>query len=331
MLCIRPVSVAMYGPVSATMDRAHARPDGGVPTATDLDGQVAVASGGTDGIGKATATKLAGEGATTVLVGSTPERGRRAVSEIVAETGNENVEYLQADLSRMAEVRDLVDAIHTEYDRLDVLVHTAGIVPTEQETTEEGIERSFAINYLSRFLSTTLLEDRLRAGGPTRVVNVAAAGQNSVEKLDLDDLDGDRLFRDPEAGDHMVRGQGALDQAQVANDLFSLELAERLDGADVSVTVVNPGAVDTDIRLKAGEGWQRADEMIREEYGVLPPEQIAEAIVPLATVVDTGVTNGRFYGPQGDEREKQDGVDDPDLRQRLWEASERLAAETRTP
>jgi NAD(P)-dependent dehydrogenase (short-subunit alcohol dehydrogenase family) len=312
------------------MERAHVRPDGGVPTTTDLAGQVVVASGGTDGIGEATATRLADSGATTVLVGSTPERGRNAVTRIVAETGNEAVEYLQADLSRMAEVRRLADEIRSTYDRLDALVHTAGIVPSEQEMTGEGIERSFAINYLSRFLLTTSLEDRLRADGPTRVVNVAAAGQNPVEKLDLDDLAGDRLFRDPEEGDHMVRGQEALDQAQVANDLFGLELAERLAGADVSVTVVNPGAVDTDIRLKADEGWQRADELIREEYGVLSPAQVATAITPLATVTDTRVTNGRFYGPQGDEIEPQDGADDPDLRRRLWTASERLASGTRS-
>jgi NAD(P)-dependent dehydrogenase (short-subunit alcohol dehydrogenase family) len=302
------------------------RTDGGIPTTTDLGGQVAVASGGTDGIGKATAMRLADYGATTVLVGSSRERGRDAVAEITTETGHDDVDYLQADLSRMAEVRRLADEIRSEYDRLDVLVHTAGIVPSEQEMTGEGIERSFAINYLSRFLLTTLLDGRLTDGGPTRVVNVAAAGQNPVEKLDLDDLDGDRLFRDPDDGDHMVRGQEALDQAQVANDLFGVELAERLDGADVGVTVVNPGAVDTDIRLKAGEAWQRADETIREEYGVLPPETVAATVATLATVTDTDVTNGRFYGPQGDEIERQDGVDDPDLRRRLWEASERLVA-----
>jgi NAD(P)-dependent dehydrogenase (short-subunit alcohol dehydrogenase family) len=308
------------------MTHTTVRTDGGIPTTTDLGGQVAVASGGTDGIGKATAMRLADYGATTVLVGSSRERGRDAVAEITTETGHDDVDYLQADLSRMAEVRRLADEIRSEYDRLDVLVHTAGIVPSEQEMTGEGIERSFAINYLSRFLLTTLLDGRLTDGGPTRVVNVAAAGQNPVEKLDLDDLDGDRLFRDPDDGDHMVRGQEALDQAQVANDLFGVELAERLDGADVGVTVVNPGAVDTDIRLKAGEAWQRADETIREEYGVLPPETVAATVATLATVTDTDVTNGRFYGPQGDEIERQDGVDDPDLRRRLWEASERLVA-----
>jgi NAD(P)-dependent dehydrogenase (short-subunit alcohol dehydrogenase family) len=313
------------------MERTNARTDDGIQTTTDLDGQVALASGGTDGIGKATAMKLAEYGATTVLVGSTRERGRAAATEIANETGNDDVDYLQADLSRMAEVRRLADEFRSAYDRLDVLVHTAGVVPSEQELTEESIEHSFAVNYLSRFLLTTLLEERLTDGGPTRVVNVAAAGQNPVEKLDLDDLDGDRLFRDPDDGEHMVRGQDALNQAQVANDLFGVELAERLDGTDVSVTVVNPGAVDTDIRLKAGEGWQRADETIREEYGVVPPEEVAAAITPLATVVDTDVTNGRFYGPQGDEIDHQDGVDDPDLRRRLWERSEQLVSATRHP
>lgn len=330
MLCTSLGASATLGPADATMDHSNTRPDGGVPTTTDLDGQVVVLAGGTDGIGRASAMMLAERRATTVLVGSTPERGRTAASEIAAETGNEAVEYLQADLSRMAEVETLADTIRTGYDRLDSLVLTAGVVPHEQALTDEGLERSFAINYLSRFLLTTLLEQRLREGGATRVVDVAAAGQNPVERLDLEDLDGDRLFRDPEDGEHMVRGQLALDQAQVANDLFGLELADRLAGDDVSVTVFNPGAVDTDIRLKASEGWRRADETIREEHGVLPPETVAATVASLATVTDTATTNGRFYGPQGDEVETQTGVDAPDLRRRLWETSDRLAAQART-
>lgn len=307
------------------MDHDRIRTDGGAQRLTDLGGQVALISGGTDGIGKATATKLAEDGATTVLVGSTPSKGRAAVEDITTETGNDDVEYLQANLARVAEVERLAETVRSAFARLDVLVHTAGIVPYEQEITADGIERSFAINYLSRFLLTTRLEDRLREGGPTRVVNVAAAGQNTVDKLDLDDLRGDRLFTDPTGSDRMVKGQGALEQAQVANDLFSIELADRLAGAGVGVSVVNPGAVDTDIRLKANEGWRKADEKIRSEDGVLPPEQVAETIRQLATVTEPTTTNGRFYGPDGAEIEVPDGVADPDLRARLWERSDELA------
>jgi NAD(P)-dependent dehydrogenase (short-subunit alcohol dehydrogenase family) len=311
------------------MPRRTLRPDGGVPTTTDLDGAVALVSGGTDGIGKATATRLAELGATVAVVGSTPERGRTAVEDVVDASGNEAVEYLWADLSRMAEVRRLAETVGRKYDRLDTLVHTAGVVPYERELTDEGIERSFAINYLSRFLLTNLLLDRLRESAPARVVNVAAAGANPVEALDLGDLSGERLFTDPEGTDRMVRGQGALDQAQVANDLFGVELAERLQGSGVGVAVVNPGAVDTDIRLKADEGWRRVDETIRSEMGVVPPEEVAETVADLATAADPSRINGRFFRTGHEAVEVPEGARDPDLRRRLWERSEELVGPAR--
>jgi NAD(P)-dependent dehydrogenase (short-subunit alcohol dehydrogenase family) len=316
------------------MHTTRVRTDGGTETngfpaewATDLDGWVALVSGGTDGIGKATATRLAESGATVVVVGSTRERGERAVAEISRDGDADAVEFLQADLSRMAEVRALVERFRDRYDRLDALVHTAGVVPSEQVVTEEGVERSFAINYLSRFLSTTLLADLLRASAPARVVNVAAAGANSLERLDLEDLAGDRLFTDPDAsaGERLVKGQGALDQAQVANDLFGVELAERLAGTGVGVTVVNPGAVDTDIRLKADEGWREVDEMIRSEMGVVSPATVAETVVPLATARDPEAITGRFFGTGREVIERQDGVGDRALRRRLWDRSVTLS------
>ncbi|MFB6228498.1 MAG: SDR family NAD(P)-dependent oxidoreductase [Halobacteriales archaeon] len=310
-------------------DRIHT--DGGVETttdpwtatATDLDGQIALVAGGTDGIGKATATRLAELGATTGVVGSTPERGQKAVQEIVEESDNDAVEYVQADFSLMSEVEQMAKQFREAHDRLDVLVHTAGIVPYEQEMTEEGIERSFAINYLSRFLLTNLLVDLLEGSAPARVVNVAAAGQNPVDELDLDDLRGDRLFNDPGETDYFARGQGALNQAQVANEVFSLELAERVEG--VGVTVVNPGAVDTDIRLKADETWRETDEMIRSEMGVVSPGTVAETVVPLATTTDPSGISGRFFETGREEIDVPDGVDDPELRQRLWELSAQLS------
>jgi NAD(P)-dependent dehydrogenase (short-subunit alcohol dehydrogenase family) len=298
-----------------------------VPTTTDLDGEVALVSGGTAGIGKATATRLAERGATVVLVGSTRERGETAVAAVTAATGNDDVTYLQADLARMAAVRELAATVRGEYDRLDTLVHTAGIVPSEREMTDEGVERSFAINYLSRFLLTTLLQDRLVESAPARIVIAAAAGQNSVDELDLDDLSGERLFRDPEESGYMVRGLGMLNQAQVANDLFAVELAERLAGSGVSVSVVDPGAVDTDIRVKAdSEGWHELDEMLRSEMGVVAPETVAETTMPLATVTEPASGNGRFFQTGRTAVEIPEGVRDPDLRQRLWERSHELAS-----
>jgi hypothetical protein len=142
------------------------------------------------------------------------------------------------------------------------------------------------------------------------------------------ELEGERLFTDPEEGEHMVKGQNALDQAQVANDLFSLELADRLEGAGVSVTVVNPGAVDTDIRLRADNGWRQVDEMIRSEMGVVSPETVAEMVVALATAAEPAEISGRFFRTGREEIEVQAGARDAGLRRELWERSATLSGLT---
>ena len=279
----------------------------------DLDGEVALVTGGTDGIGEATATGLARRGATVVIVGSTAQKGRDAATRIATETGNANVEFLRADLSLMSEGRRLADRFRTDYDRLDMLVHSAGVIHGTRIETDEGLEASFAINYLSRFLLTTLLIDRLKASAPSTVVNIAYAGGNSVDKLRFNDLQGTDTFS----------GKRALDQAQVANDLFSLELADRLEGTGVSANVVNPGLVDTDIRQQGAPWYIRMVDYVLW-FLKRTPEEAAETPIYLAADPEGRGVTGRFFGPNCEEKSVPQDLQDSGIRERLWQVSEEL-------
>jgi NAD(P)-dependent dehydrogenase (short-subunit alcohol dehydrogenase family) len=305
-------------PVDATRRHEYGsrrvRADGGRERTPDgSDERVALVTGGTDGIGKETARGLAADGASVAIVGRTAEKGRDAAAAIAEDTGNPAVEFLQTDLSLMANVRDLAATVRGRYDRLDALVHSAGVLPGEERVvTGEGLESSFAINYLSRFLLTTLLADRLVADGGSRVVDVAFAGGNDVEEIHFDDLQREHDF-DPES---------VLGQAQVANDVFAVELDDRWGHAGVSATVVNPGAVDTDIRRRSSTFWQELDEQLRAD--ALSVEEGARTPIHLATEADPDGVAGRFFGPGVEEIEVPEAVRDPDLRARLWRVSEAL-------
>lgn len=289
---------------ASTQNGAHA-PD---------SAKAALVTGGTDGIGRATANKLAARGWTVVLVGSNAQKGEKAAQAMTAETGNEAVTFMQADLSLMKEVRRLAGAFKEKHGRLDALVHSAGVIHSERGVTEEGLEASFAINYLSRFLLTNLLLSRLKASAPARVVNVAYAGGNSADALDFGSLQSEKEFG----------GMKALNQAPVANDLFGLELAERLEGTGVGVAVVNPGLVATDIRRKADPWFMRLIDYALF-FMVQTPEESTETPVWLAADADLAAMNGRFFGPKREEKAVPDELRDPALRERLWRASAELS------
>jgi NAD(P)-dependent dehydrogenase (short-subunit alcohol dehydrogenase family) len=279
----------------------------------DLTERTVLVTGGTDGIGKAIATRLAARGATVAIVGRTASKGEQAAQAIADAAENESVTFWQADFSEMTDVRRFASAFRETYDRLDALVHSAGVIHSTRIVTDEGLEASFAINYLSRFLLTHLLLDRLKASAPARIVNVAYAGGDSVDALDFDDLQGAEGFS----------GMQALSQAQVANDLFGLELAERLEGTGVGIAVANPGLVDTDIRRKRAPWYMPLVDYLLW-FARRSPAEVAEDLAPLAADVAPAALNGQFFGPDGEPIEVPDEQQDPPTRKRLWRVSSDL-------
>ena len=128
-------------------------------------------TGGTDGMGKATAHQLAKLGARLLLVGRNRDKGEAAVSEIIRTSGSQTVFFLQADLSLVREMRRAAEHIRATFDRLDVLVHSAGAVfPQKRTETDEGLEISFAVGYLARFALTHELLDLLYAAPAPQVL-----------------------------------------------------------------------------------------------------------------------------------------------------------------
>ena len=206
-----------------------------------MNGKICLVTGATNGIGKATAQALAQMGATVVIVGRNPAKCAAVVSEIKHSSGNDAVEALIADLSIMAEVRQVADQFKAKYQQLHVLVNNAGAAYGKRQVTAEGFEKTFALNHLSSFLLTSLLLDTLKASAPARIVNVSSDAHKGAH-LDFDDLQSAQ-------GNFVFNAYG---RSKLANVVFSYELARRLSGTGVTVNVLHPGLVRTGFASNMG-------------------------------------------------------------------------------
>src|ERR1700730_3335222 len=183
---------------------------------TSMQGKICMVTGANSGIGKATALALAQMGATVVMVCRDRARGEQARSEITTKSGNNAVDLLQADLSSQQSIRQLVEDFQ-HYTHLHVLINNAGAAfPGRRRETVDGLEMTFAVNYLAPFLLTNLLLDVLKASAPARIVTVSSNAQASGS-IQLDDLQAEKLYRP----------MRTYPQSKLAVVLFTYELARR--------------------------------------------------------------------------------------------------------
>jgi retinol dehydrogenase 14 len=199
-----------------------------------LAGKSVLVTGGTGGIGKATAIGLAALGARVGITGRDQARTVAAAADISAATGNAAVDVFAADMSAQAQVRRLAAQVAGTYPRLDVLVNNVGGFWAHRHVTADGLEHTFALNHLAPFLLTNLLLGRLTASAPARIVTVSSGAQ-ARGRIDFDDLQAERNYS----------GQRAYSQSKLANVMFTYELARRLEGTGVTATVLHPGVVRT--------------------------------------------------------------------------------------
>ncbi|HEY7134465.1 MAG TPA: SDR family oxidoreductase [Acidimicrobiia bacterium] len=202
------------------------------------EGRTVLVTGGTGGIGRATAAGLARTGARVLIGARNAERAAEAVAAVRDETGV-TVEVVALDLARLSSVAAAVEELQERTDALHALVNNAGVmILGRRRETADGLELTFAVNHLGPFLLTTRLESLLRAGAPARVVNVSSDGYGIArEGLRFDDLQ----------FEHNWSGWEAYGASKLCNVYFTTELARRWRDSGVTANAVHPGYVDTDL------------------------------------------------------------------------------------
>lgn len=267
-----------------------------------------VITGGTSGMGKATAHQLAKMGARLLLVGSNRDKGEAAAAELTRATGNDAITFVQADLSLISEMQRLAAAIRQRFDRLDVLVHGAGgLFPAQRIVTDEGIEFTFAVQCLARYILTNELLDLLRAAPMPKVLSIAGGG--TIEKpVDFADLQGEL--------NHTKFG--SIAKVSVANDLLSLEQMERY--ADITFYNYGPGLVRTATVVK--------HPLMRWIFSTIgrPFSRSAEQAAVDIMALLTGDYPSGLYGKSVQRNGPFPQVLADDARAKLWRYCEQLAA-----
>lgn len=270
-------------------------PSGGGGDENAAQGRVVLITGSTDGLGREVALELAEPGTLILVHGRNRERGEEVVRAIREAGGN--ARFHQADLADIDQVKALGETLLREHGRLDVLINNAGIWLSPEggrQVNAAGHEMHFAVNYLSHYVLTHTLLPLLRAAPAARIINVASIAQRP---LDFDDV---MLANDYSDG-------RAYAQSKLAQILFTVDLAEELEGTDILVTALHPATMmNTTMVLSRG-----AQARASVEEGV-------EAVMQQVRAPD--LESGQYFNGLQEARAHEQAYD-PEARRRLRELS----------
>ncbi len=269
--------------------------------------RICVVTGPTSGIGKETARGLARLGAHVILACRDVTKGAAARDAIAADTGNSNIEVRAVDLALPDSIRAFAARFQEDHPRLDVLVNNAGVLSFRRRLTPRGVETQFAVHVLGPFLLTNLLLPALKAGAPSRVINVGSATHFNGH-VDFDNLQGERSYR-------FIR---AYSSSKLEILLLTYELARRLEGSGVTVNCVHPGAIHTDL-------YNGLPVLFRfVTLFMADPVTGAAPVVRLAADPDLGGVSGRYFDRMREARSSEESYDVAKA-QRLWSVCESLS------
>lgn len=272
----------------------------------DLTGRVCVVTGASRGIGRATAEGLGALGATLVLVCRRAEDGAE-VAEGITRAGGHPAQVVRCDLSSQAAIRSAAREILAAHQKVHVLINNAGVLLRTREVSADGLEMQLAVNHLAYFLLTNLLLDALKAGAPSRIVNVSS-GAHQGGRLDFGDLQSQRRYEP-------IR---VYSMTKLANLLFTHELALRLEGTGVTVNAVHPGVIAT--RLLANYlDLPVVGGVVSSAFGGKPARGAETPIYLAASPEVAGITGGYFVNRQ--ESSSSPASYDEAIARKLWDVS----------
>jgi NAD(P)-dependent dehydrogenase (short-subunit alcohol dehydrogenase family) len=249
---------------------------------------------------------LAKENTELVITGSNPEKGEKAVKEIIKSTGNENVWFMSCNLSSFKYVKSFVTRIKNKWDSVDVLINNAGVVKQKREITEDGFEYTFQVNYLSHFLLTMMLLDMVKKSKNGRIVNVSSRVEKYAH-LDLKDINLSNSY-------NHIKAYANSKQAQL---LFTYEMAEKYPG--VAVNAMHPGGVSTGLY-----GYSPVVKFITGLFSpfMLSPKKGAETLLYLAVSDQVKGVSGRYF-IKNKETASSSASYDKNKQKELWDLSRR--------
>jgi NAD(P)-dependent dehydrogenase (short-subunit alcohol dehydrogenase family) len=261
-------------------------------TESEIRGKTVVITGGTSGIGEVAAVLLARLGARIVLVARDKSRGDATLARLRESAPGVAHTIHFADLLRLTEMKRVAAQIAASEPRIDVLINNAGALFAKRRTTEDGLERTFALNHMAYFVVTEGLRERLLASSSARIVNTASSAHQ-----------GSRLD-------------------------FTRELARRLHGTAVTANCLHPGFVATRFGDQSGGWMSRAVSLAK--FFAISPARGAQTIVYLASSPNVANATGQYFYQSVPAKPSPEAQDDQTALL-LWQRSATMAGMKKGP
>ncbi len=285
----------------------------------DMSGKYCLVTGANSGIGKEISLGLLKMGAHVTMLCRDLGRGQAALEEIREGSGNKSVDLIIADLASQRQIRKAAHDYQDRYEKLHVLVNNAGIVMDKRVLTEDGIEMTFAVNYLACFLLTNLLINTLKNSSPARVVNLSSMAHRAAT-IDFNNLQGEKTYN----------RDASYAQSKLADILFTYELARRLEGTGVTVNCVCPGGVYSTL-------WEDSSKIVNGFFKLFMKgtEEGARLPVYLACSPEVEGISSKYFqtgqhlrfqhvNPKGTITRSSAETYKTDVAKKLWAVSEKL-------
>jgi NAD(P)-dependent dehydrogenase (short-subunit alcohol dehydrogenase family) len=276
-----------------------------------MKGKTVVITGGTSGIGEVAALELAQMGARIVLVAREEPRADATLARLRQRAPGLAHTVHCADLTRLAEARRVAGQIADAEPRIDVLINNAGAMFAARQVTQDGLERTFALNHMAYFVVTQGLRERLAASAGARIVNTASDAHRGAT-LDFDDLQSEKGFS----------AMKAYGRSKLCNILFTRELARRLHGTGITANCLHPGFVAT--RFGDQSGGLISHMVWLAKFFAISPAEGAKTIVHLASAPEVAGVSGKYFYKCRETKPSPQAQDDQ-AALALWQRSAALA------
>lgn len=271
--------------------------------------KIAIVTGANSGMGLATTIELAKQGFHVIMMCRNKEKGLRALTDAILQSQSSSIELIQGDLGSFVSIHNFARAFQSKFNHLDVLINNAGVVTVKRELTSEGHEAQLGVNHLGHFYLTQLLMNELQRASQGRII-VVSSGAHKWGKIDIQDMEMSR-------GYNVAKGYG---RSKLANLLFMQELTSRLEGTNVTINAVHPGAVSTNLGIDRNTEFGRIFVNLLKPF-FLTPTQGAQTAIHLATSPEVASISGKYFY-QMKEATMSKFAQNPHLAKGLWLWSE---------
>jgi len=271
--------------------------------------KVCIITGANAGIGKSTTIEIAKMGATIAMVCRNQQKAEKAREEIIQQSNNANIEIFLCDFAEQAQIKTVAQQLIQHYSTIDVLINNAGFISASKtrEVTQEGIEKTVAVNHLGYFMLTNLLKPSLLNSKAARVVNVSSEAHRFIN-FDIENINIEKGYTP----------MNAYSLSKLLNIHFTIALAQRLEGTNITTNALHPGIVKTNFSSNLS-GFMNLMFLMAKPF-MINADSGAETSIYLASSPEVANVTGKYFAKKKKKRPNND-AQNLEYANKVWEVS----------